>query len=71
MVTLDNQMKICILISLIIGILLGIVMCYGFALGLIEAIGDSIKIESINTTVTINQTMLMDAIERMNQSRIP
>jgi flagellar motor component MotA len=68
-VSMDNQTKLYLLATAIIGFFLGILLCYAFALGMIDVIGHAIKIESVNTTISINQSMIMDILEKMNQSR--
>ncbi len=60
------------LIGIFIGIFIGIGISYFVAVEGLKEIGDSFQIQSMNVTVQLNQTMLMEAMrEAVNNSRMP
>lgn len=54
------------------GILCGIIISYFLALEGLRVIGTSFQVQSMNVTVQLNQTMLLEAMqEAVNNSRAP
>jgi hypothetical protein len=62
--------RLSIIVIFIIGVIVGVSISYFSALHFVEVVGQSFKIESVNTTISINQSMIMDALERINNTRI-
>jgi hypothetical protein len=64
---MDNNYKLVLLcgVCFISGIVVTLVVIDVF----VNSIGNAFHIESVNTTISLNQSMIMDAIEKMNQSR--
>lgn len=52
------------LIIWLFGIIIGIILSYIMIIILIQMAGDSFKIEHINTTISLNQSMIIDAINK-------
>lgn len=63
-------LRLSIILIFIIGVVVGVSITYFSALHIIEVAGQSFKVESVNMTVSINQSMIMDALERINSTRI-
>lgn len=54
----------------LLGILLGLAIAYILGLHAIEIVGQSFKVESMNVTVAINQSALIEAIQQYKNESI-
>jgi hypothetical protein len=65
--------RLSIIVIFMIGVVVGVSISYFSALHFVEVVGQSFKVESMNTTISINQSMIMDAIQgvvnNMNESK--
>jgi len=61
-------LRFAIIIIFMIGVVTGVIVTYFSALHVIEVIGQTFKVESVTWNVSVNQSMIIDALERINKT---